>query len=70
MLSTQQIDFILRYIKTFSWQEIRNYTVGILMLDTGIRASELIGLNLKGVDWSELKILVMGTGSKAIGIED
>lgn len=43
---------------------IRNNTIISLFLNTGIRASELININLKDVNWEDSSIKICGKGNK------
>ena len=42
---------------------LRNRTIILLLLDTGVRASELCGLTIKDADLSNKRILVLGKGT-------
>jgi len=42
----------------------RDYTIILLLLDTGIRLSELANLRVEGVDFKQSYLLVSGKGSK------
>jgi integrase/recombinase XerD len=51
----------------------RNYALLLFLLDTGVRASELISIDLADVDWEERRVLVRhGKGAKerAVGISE
>ena len=43
---------------------LRNRTIILLLLDTGVRASELCGLAIKDADLTNKRILVLGKGNK------
>ncbi|KMT22307.1 tyrosine-type recombinase/integrase, partial [Clostridium cylindrosporum] len=43
---------------------IRNRTIAIVMLNTGLRISELCSLNIQDVDFNNNKIYILGKGSK------
>ena len=43
---------------------LRNRTIILLLLDTGVRASELCGLTIKDTDLTNKRILVLGKGNK------
>lgn len=45
-------------------KELRNRTIVMLLLDTGIRASELIGLQREDIDLKSRRIRVLGKGNK------
>lgn len=42
----------------------RDRAILAMLLDTGIRASELVGMRLKDVEWTHRRILVHGKGDK------
>lgn len=42
----------------------RNYAIITLFLNCGMRLSELVGINVSDIDFSECKLTVMGKGSK------
>ena len=42
----------------------RNYAIITIFLNCGIRLSELVGLNIKNIDFSENKLTVIGKGNK------
>ena len=42
----------------------RNYAIITLFLNCGIRLSELVGINLQDIDFSECKLTVIGKGNK------
>lgn len=44
--------------------EIRDYTIMLLLLETGMRVSELAGIKLEDIRWRENKILVLVKGNK------
>ena len=51
----------------------RNYALLLFLLDSGVRASELIGIDLEDVDWAERRVLIRhGKGAKerAVGVGD
>ena len=42
----------------------RDYAILILFLNCGLRLSELVGINIKDIDFSEYKMTVIGKGNK------
>ena len=42
----------------------RNYAIITIFLNCGIRLSELVGINIKNIDFSENKLTVIGKGNK------
>lgn len=65
ILSSQEIQKILRAAKSGTWYSIRNHAILATFLDTGLRLSELINLTTSDVDLHSQSILVRnGKGSK------
>lgn len=62
--SQEQIQKILDAIDKKSSCGFRDYTMILLLLDTGIRLSELIGLRMDDIDFLQSFILVRGKGNK------
>ncbi|MFC2069055.1 tyrosine-type recombinase/integrase [Chloroflexota bacterium] len=62
--SQEQIQKILGAIDKKSSHGFRNYTMILLLLDSGIRLSELIGLQMDDIDFIQSFILVRGKGNK------
>ena len=62
--SQEQIQKILGAVDTKSSHGFRNYTTILLLLDTGIRLSELINLQMNDIDFLQSFILVKGKGNK------
>jgi integrase/recombinase XerD len=62
--SEAQVQSLLRVIKTTTLVGRRDYALCVLLLDTGLRISEALGLGLRDVDWTESTALVMGKGRK------
>ncbi|HEY86531.1 MAG TPA: tyrosine-type recombinase/integrase, partial [Dehalococcoidia bacterium] len=62
--SQEQIQRILSAIDKKSSHGFRNYTMILLLFDTGIRLSELIGLQMDDIDFLQSFILVKGKGNK------
>jgi len=63
-LSGEQIQKVLGAIDKKSSHGFRNYTIILLLLDTGIRLSELTGLQIDDIDFLQSFILVKGKGNK------
>jgi len=65
VLSEEQIKRLLKACNRSTWVGTRNYAMLLTFLDTGIRLSELIGLNLEDVNLQNWTIRVRnGKGSK------
>jgi site-specific recombinase XerD len=62
--SGEQIQKILGAIDKKNSRGFRNYTMILLLLDTGIRLSELVGLRMEDIDFLQSFILVKGKGNK------
>jgi len=62
--SQEQIQKVLSAIDRKSSHGFRNYTMILLLLDTGIRLSELIGLQMDDIDFLQSFILAKGKGNK------
>ncbi len=62
--SQEQIQRILGAINKRSSHGFRNYTMILLLLDSGIRLSELIGLQMDDIDFIQSFVLVKGKGNK------
>ena len=60
--SQEQIQKILCAIDKKSSHGFRNYTMILLLLDSGIRLSELIGLQMDDIDFLQSFILVEKVG--------
>lgn len=64
ILSDEEMSAILSAMNRNSFLGARQYTIVLLLLDTGIRASELCGLTLDNTDIDNGTIKVMGKGRK------
>jgi len=64
ILADREIDSIFSCINPKCFLRARQYTIVLLLLDTGIRASELCGLTLDNTDIDNGTIKVMGKGRK------
>ncbi len=62
--SQEQIQRILNNIDKKSSHGFRNYAMVLLLLDTGLRLSELINLQMDDLDFLQSCILVKGKGDK------
>ncbi len=70
-LSLEQSQKLLQVASTVTLSEhnnhdnsTRNYAIITLFLNCGMRLSELVGLNMKDIDFSENKLNVIGKGNK------
>ena len=65
--SAEEIERILKGCgapKTKTAYQSRNRLMVVMLVDTGIRASELLGLNLEDIDLKRQRMLVLGKGNK------
>ncbi|MBI5031751.1 MAG: tyrosine-type recombinase/integrase [Chloroflexi bacterium] len=64
VLSPEEIQQVLGSINPGTFIGARLIAMVLVMLDTGIRAGELVGMQLANVDWDRGVIKVFGKGSK------
>lgn len=64
-LDEPSIDRMLNLPDTSTVEGLRDKAILELLYSTGIRLSELIGLNLDNIDWSNETIKVLGKGKKS-----
>jgi integrase/recombinase XerD len=64
VLSSSQVQALLRAIPASTWKGRRDYALCVLLLDCGARISEALGANQRDLDWAEATLLVMGKGGK------
>jgi site-specific recombinase XerD len=64
VLSDEEIEAINNAINPNCIQGARMYTAALLLLDTGMRANELLRLTLHDIDWNEQLLNVFGKGNK------
>ena len=62
--STEQLDKLLKCIDTLTRSGFRDWTIILLLLDTGMRVSELTGLKLEVIDLEAGMLKVTGKGKK------
>jgi len=60
----EQICSLLQAIDTSSEAGLRNYAIVLMLLDTGMRLAELIGLRMDDVDLRNRALKVLGKGAK------
>jgi len=63
-LPLEQIKVLLNSLRDKSLEDTRNKAIVLMLLDCGLRVSELANLRLEDVDLSRGVIVVMGKGSK------
>lgn len=64
-LSPQQVTQFLATFDKSKLREYRDFTICVLVLDTGLRAGEVLSLKVEDIDFDRLKIRVMGKGAKS-----
>ena len=64
VLSVDDIQRLLDHIPTDTWLDQRNRAMFETFYSTGMRISEIHGLNMKDIDFSRQMIRVLGKGSK------
>lgn len=62
-LSMEQVDRLVATCKK-DFYGVRDRAILLVLIDTGLRASELCGIALSDLDWSEQTIRVVGKGDK------
>ncbi len=63
-LTLGDVQRILRWSNGTSYHFKRNKALCVLLLDTGIRVGEVVGLTIQDVAWSERTLTVFGKGRK------
>ncbi len=64
VLSAEEIQQVLACINPSTYIGARLYAMVILMIDSGLRAGEVVGVQLSDVDWERGVFKVMGKGAK------
>ena len=62
--SQEQIQHVMKSIDQKSPRGFRDYLILLILLDTGIRLSELVGLKIDDIDFGQNCFLVCGKGDK------
>jgi integrase/recombinase XerD len=63
-LSQEQVRVLLAQADTKTFVGLRNWVMMLLLVDSGLRLSELLGIRSQDVDWAGNGIRVMGKGAK------
>jgi len=63
-LDMEQVRLLLAQPKTKTFCGFRNWVMMLLMLDTGLRLSEVLGLRRDRIDWQASRLTVLGKGDK------
>lgn len=61
-LSAAQVRQVLRHCDRSTARGRRNYAILLLLARLGLRAGEVVGLNLEDIDWDHARITVCGKG--------
>jgi site-specific recombinase XerD len=64
-LSAAQVRQVLRHCDRSTARGRRNYAILLLLARLGLRAGEVVGLNLEDIDWENTRIAVCGKGKWA-----
>jgi integrase len=64
-LSAAQVRQVLRHCDRSTARGRRNYAILLLLARLGLRAGEVVGLNLEDIDWENTRITVCGKGKWA-----
>jgi len=63
-LNMDQVRLLLAQPKTKTFCGFRNWVMMLLMLDTGLRLGEVLGLRRDRIDWQASRLTVLGKGDK------
>ncbi|MHB1458566.1 MAG: tyrosine-type recombinase/integrase, partial [Armatimonadota bacterium] len=64
ILTDEEIERLVNSLNPNTFLGLRLLTVVLLFLDTGVRASEILGIKVDDIDWSNDTIRVWGKGNK------
>jgi integrase/recombinase XerD len=63
-LSGEQIGALLAQFDTKHFTGLRDWAMTVLLLDSGLRLSEMLGIRNRDIHWAENGVNVMGKGAK------
>lgn len=63
-LSPEQVQAVLTQPDTKTFTGLRNWVMLLLMLDSGLRLSEVLSVRTGDIDWAASAVTVMGKGAK------
>jgi integrase/recombinase XerD len=63
-LTTEQVDTLIRAVRTDGARGRRNYAMVMLLARLGLRAPEVIAMQLDDIDWRSGEIIVRGKGNR------
>lgn len=62
--SPEQVKAILAIPDRKRFSGLRDYTIMLVMLDTGARIGEVVGMKMGDIDWADNTLLILGKGAK------
>ncbi|MFD1676622.1 tyrosine-type recombinase/integrase [Alicyclobacillus fodiniaquatilis] len=62
--SRDQLNLLLSAPDKNTFTGFRDHVIMLLLLETGMRVSEIVGLKLQDIRWADSSILVLGKGNK------
>jgi site-specific recombinase XerD len=63
-LTTEQVDILVRAVRTDTPRGRRNYAMVLLLARLGLRAPEVVAMQLDDIDWRSGEIVVRGKGNR------
>ncbi len=63
-LTTEQVDILVRAVRTDTTRGRRDYAMMLLLARLGLRAPEVIAMQLDDIDWRSGEIIVRGKGNR------
>lgn len=63
-LTTEQVDVLVRAVRTDTARGRRNYAMVLLLARLGLRAPEVIAMQIDDIDWRSGEIIVRGKGNR------
>jgi integrase/recombinase XerD len=63
-LTTEQVDILVRAVRTDKAEGRRNYAMVLLLARLGLRGSEVVAMQLDDIDWRSGEVIVRGKGNR------
>lgn len=63
-LTTEQVDILVRAVRTDTPRGRRNYAMVLLQARLGLRAQEVVAMQLDDIDWRSGEVIVRGKGKR------
>ena len=63
-LTTEQVDILVRAVRTDAIVGRRNYAMVLLQARLGLRATEVVAMQLDDIDWRSGEVMVRGKGNR------